>query len=45
MNSALGTVVQLYCTGPGGSGVIEQFSCTLRTVNGTGDWGELLTAT
>ena len=45
MNSALGTAVQLYVTGPGGSGATEQLSCTESTVYGTGDWVELLTAT
>ena len=45
MYSTFGTAVQLYVTGPGGSGVTEQFSFTEPTINGTGDWGELLTAT
>ena len=45
MYGKLGTAVQLYVTGSGGSGVMEQFSCTDPALNGTGDWGELLTTT
>ena len=45
MYNMLGTAVQLYVTGLGGSGVMEQFSCTEPALNGTGDWEELLTTT
>ena len=43
--SQFGTTVHLYSTGPGGSGVTEQFKCTEPTVKGTGDGGELVATT
>ena len=41
----LNQLVHLYSTGPGGSGVTEQFKCTEPTVKGTGDGGELVATT